>query len=62
MRSGVNERMHEYPQVLQTTKVIGTKVLNRTGEQLGNLKELVIDLEEGRVAYTVLWRVSRQGR
>jgi sporulation protein YlmC with PRC-barrel domain len=46
--------MHEYPQVLQATKVIGTQVLNRAGEGLGNLKELVIDLEEGRVAYAVL--------
>ena len=54
MRSGADERMHEYPEVLPATRVIGNKVLNRAGEQLGNLKELVIDLEEGRVAYTVL--------
>jgi sporulation protein YlmC with PRC-barrel domain len=46
--------MHEYPQVLQATKVIGNKVLNRAGEQLGNLKELMIDLEEGHIAYAVL--------
>ena len=46
--------MQEYPQVLQATKMIGGKVLNRAGEGLGNLKELVIDLEEGRVAYAVL--------
>jgi len=46
--------MNEYPQVLQASTVIGNKVLNRAGEPLGNLKELVIDLEEGRIAYAVL--------
>lgn len=46
--------MKEYPQVLQATAILGNKVLNPSGEQLGNLKELVIDLEDGRVAYAVL--------
>lgn len=46
--------MTEYPQVLQATTVIGAKVLNRAGEQLGSLKELGIDLEDGRIAYAVL--------
>ena len=46
--------MKEYPQVLRATTVIGNKVLNRAGEPLGNLKELVIDLEDGHIAYAVL--------
>jgi len=46
--------MKEYPQVLQVTAILGNKVLNPSGEQLGNLKELVIDLEDGRIAYAVL--------
>ena len=46
--------MNDYPQVLQASTVIGKKIVNRAGEQLGNLKELVIDLEEGRIAYAVL--------
>ena len=46
--------MNEYLQVLQATTVLGSKVVNRDGEQLGNLKELVIDLEDGRIAYAVL--------
>ena len=54
MRSGANERMHEYPQVLQASTIIGNKVLNRAGEQLGSTKELVIDVEDGRIAYAVL--------
>lgn len=46
--------MNEYPQVLQASTVIGSKVLNRAGEQLGNLKDLAIDLEEGHIGYAVL--------
>ena len=46
--------MNEYPHVLPATTLIGSKVLNPAGEQLGNLKELVIDLEEGHIAYAVL--------
>jgi sporulation protein YlmC with PRC-barrel domain len=46
--------MHEYPEVLQATTIIGTKVINRAGEQLGTLKELMVDLEDGRIAYAVL--------
>jgi sporulation protein YlmC with PRC-barrel domain len=46
--------MHEVPHVLQVSKVIGNKVLNPAGEQLGNLKDLVIDAEDGHIAYAVL--------
>lgn len=46
--------MNDYPQVLPATTMIGSKVVNPAGEQLGILKELVIDLEEGRIAYAVL--------
>jgi len=46
--------MNEYFPVLPTTSLIGSKVLNPAREQLGNLKELVIDLEDGRIAYAVL--------
>lgn len=34
--------------------MIGNKVVNPSGEVLGNLKELVLDLEEGHIAYAVL--------
>ena len=46
--------MNEHPHVLQASTVIGNKVLNPAGEQLGNLKELVIDIDDGRIAYAVL--------
>ena len=46
--------MNHDPYTLSATTMIGSKVVNRAGEQLGTLKELVIDLEEGRIAYAVL--------
>ena len=46
--------MDQYPQVLRVSTVIGNKVVNRAGEPLGTLKELVVDLEDGRIAYAVL--------
>lgn len=46
--------MNEYPQVLSATTMIGDKVVSPDGEDLGNLKELMIDMDEGRVNYAVL--------
>ena len=46
--------MKEYPRVLSATTIIGEKVVNPEGEQLGILKELMIDLEGGHIAYAVL--------
>ena len=46
--------MHEFPQVLSATSLVGNKVINRSGQELGSIKELMIDLDEGRVAYAVL--------
>lgn len=46
--------MNEYPRVVQVSRMIGNKVVNPSGEVLGNLKELVLDLEEGHIAYAVL--------
>ena len=46
--------MNEYLQVLSASTIIGDKVLNPAGEQLGIIKELMIDLDEGHVAYAVL--------
>jgi len=46
--------MKEYPRVLSATTIIGYKVVNPEGEQLGTLKELMIDMDGGHIAYTVL--------
>src|SRR5512134_171253 len=47
-------RMNEHPRVLSATTVIGDKVVNKDGEQLGNIKDLVIDLDDAQIAYAVL--------
>jgi sporulation protein YlmC with PRC-barrel domain len=42
------------PHVLSATSLIGDEVRTPEGEHLGAIKELVIDLETGQVAYAVL--------
>jgi len=46
--------MIEQPHVLSATSIIGSKVVNTAGEQLGNIKELMVDLEDGQIVYAVL--------
>jgi sporulation protein YlmC with PRC-barrel domain len=46
--------LNTYAQVLSASKMIGEKVINTAGEQLGTIKELMIDLDEGYIAYAVL--------
>lgn len=48
------ESVNEYPQVLSASTMIGQKVLNPAGEQLGNIKELMIDPDDGFIIYAVL--------
>jgi sporulation protein YlmC with PRC-barrel domain len=45
---------YDYPRVLSTTTIVGDKVINTAGEQLGTIKELMIDLDGGLIAYAVL--------
>jgi sporulation protein YlmC with PRC-barrel domain len=40
--------------VVSASKIIGEAVVNRQGEGLGKIHELVIDAREGRLAYAVL--------
>jgi sporulation protein YlmC with PRC-barrel domain len=46
--------MNEHTQVLSASTMIGNKVVSPAGEELGTIKEVMIDLDEGRVNYTVL--------
>jgi sporulation protein YlmC with PRC-barrel domain len=41
-------------QALSATTIIGDQVKNTAGQDLGELKELMIDMQTGRVAYAVL--------
>ncbi|SHF47111.1 PRC-barrel domain-containing protein [Fodinibius roseus] len=42
------------PRNLSATSITGTNVQNLQGEDIGNIKDLMIDLENGQVLYTVL--------
>jgi sporulation protein YlmC with PRC-barrel domain len=42
------------PFTLSATTITGTGVRNRSGEDVGELKDLMIDLNSGRIAYVVL--------
>lgn len=44
----------EYPQVLSASTLVGDKVTNPQGENLGEVRELVFDPDSGRVAYAVV--------
>ena len=46
--------MSKQPKVLSTTTMIGDKIFSREGEELGILKELMVDLYAGQVKYAVL--------
>ena len=40
--------------ILSASTISGDKVVNPAGEKLGEIKELMIDLPSGRIAYAVL--------
>lgn len=40
--------------ILSSSTISGDKVVNRNGEDLGDIKDLMIDVDNGRVAYAVL--------
>ena len=50
----MNDTNHNYPRVLSASSIMGHKVINTAGEQLGSIKELMIDLDGGLIAYAVL--------
>lgn len=40
--------------LLSTSSIAGTDVTNRKGENLGDIKDIMLDLESGEVAYAVI--------
>jgi len=43
-----------YGLVLTASTLKGDKVVNHTGEDLGKIEEIMLDLDHGRIAYAVL--------
>ena len=51
----VEPRLARYTEIVPAKKVvIGSKVVNRENEDLGKIKDLVLDAGAGRIAYAVL--------
>ena len=46
--------MTRYPLVLSSSTICSDRVKNATGEDLGKIEDLMIDLYSGRIAYAVL--------
>ena len=42
------------PQVMSSETLTGNDVVNRAGEDLGDIKAIMLDVPQGRVAYAVL--------
>jgi sporulation protein YlmC with PRC-barrel domain len=53
-RVSSTEASKENPEFLSAGTMKGDKVINEAGEDLGKIEELMIDLENGKVAYAVL--------
>jgi len=49
-----SQEIQDRPHVLSTGTLCGDAVVNPSGENLGRIEELMIDLDQGRVAYAVL--------
>jgi sporulation protein YlmC with PRC-barrel domain len=47
-------RTQTTPAVLSAGTLVGDPVMNETGEHLGQLEEIMLDLDSGRVAYAVI--------
>jgi uncharacterized protein YrrD len=46
--------MQHQTKILSTTTVIGDKVINPEGEELGHIEEIMFDIHSGRIAYAVM--------
>lgn len=50
----MRQRGNGDPRVLSASTICSDPVVNRTGENLGEIEELMIDMGNGRVAYAVV--------
>ena len=46
--------MKNRPRVLSASSVSGDKVVNPQGEKLGEIEEIMLDIDDDRIAYAVL--------
>jgi sporulation protein YlmC with PRC-barrel domain len=48
------QSMTTRPHVLSASSITGDKVVNRQGDDLGRIEEIMLDIDDDRVAYAVL--------
>lgn len=46
--------MHTHPEVLSASTVTGDEVVNAKGEKLGKIEDIMLDMNDERIAYAVL--------
>ena len=46
--------MNTNPRIISATTMIGDRVINPAGDDLGELKELMLDVNGGQISYAVL--------
>ena len=49
-----NENKNDYVPMLGSKTLLGTEVMNKNGEKLGKVEDIMIDLGTGRIGYVVL--------
>src|SRR5512134_2067950 len=49
-----NETGMQHPHVLSASTVTNDAVVNRRGEDLGKIEDVMLDVDDGRVAYAVV--------
>ncbi len=52
--TGASRRHGPGPELMGAATLTGNDVVNETGEALGDIKEIMLDMRSGRVAYAVL--------
>jgi sporulation protein YlmC with PRC-barrel domain len=50
------------PKAISANSIIGSRVRNREGEDLGKIEDFVLDMESGRIAYAVLSSPEKKQR
>jgi len=53
-KAGPNVRHGPGPEMMGADTLVGNEVCNHKGEDLGEIKEIMLDMRGGRVAYAVL--------
>jgi sporulation protein YlmC with PRC-barrel domain len=57
-----NKSSQPHPPLISNSAIVGATVKNAQGEQLGTIREVMIDPQTGRVAYVVLTSSDMLGR